>query len=58
MCTAYATCVYGTQVRAKLCAAFEDCLSDTMDQLWGALQYAGSRHALVERMKQVRGGVR
>ncbi|KXZ56867.1 hypothetical protein GPECTOR_1g782 [Gonium pectorale] len=40
------------QVRAKLCAAFEDCLSDTMDQLWGSLQYAGSKHALVERMKQ------
>ncbi|GFR41092.1 hypothetical protein Agub_g1733 [Astrephomene gubernaculifera] len=39
-------------VRAKLCAAFEDCLSDTMDQLWGAMQYAGSKHALVDRLRQ------
>jgi hypothetical protein len=43
-------------VRAKLAAAFEDCLSDVMDQLWGALQYAGSRHARVDRMRQVRRG--
>ncbi|KAG2500000.1 hypothetical protein HYH03_002282 [Edaphochlamys debaryana] len=39
-------------VRSKLNAAFEDCLSDTMDQLWGALQYAGSKHALLDRLKQ------
>ena len=25
-----------------------------MDQLWGSLQYAGSKHALLDRMKQVR----
>lgn len=46
------------QVRTKLCAAFEDCLSDTMDQLWGALQYAGSKHAMVDRLKQVGPGQR
>ncbi|GIL42753.1 hypothetical protein Vafri_151 [Volvox africanus] len=39
-------------VRDKLGAAFEDCLSDTMDQLWGVLQYAGSKHALVDRMSE------
>ncbi|GLC44356.1 hypothetical protein PLESTB_000478200 [Pleodorina starrii] len=39
-------------VRAKLAAAFEDCMSDTMDQLWAALQYAGSKHAIMERIAE------
>ncbi|GFH30929.1 hypothetical protein HaLaN_29867, partial [Haematococcus lacustris] len=30
------------QCEAKLAEMFEDCLEDLMEQLWGALQYAGS----------------
>lgn len=53
------TCMNPTatpQVRTKLGGAFEDCMMDIMDQLWGALQYAGSKHAIVERMAEVGSG--